>query len=488
MLKQKIKEVFNTLKNSVHFKDIPESEFYGTFRNISKKTEYNTELEKEIHFRLKNDNKLWTIFLNCQKSKTAQVIKRLKEINNTKTVSIIMCQNDSQLALQTSERINNELTLDTKVFVLTSAVNRKPNYDDDSIVYNPKIADLLKYVLNYLTGKTGYLYPVIVGLTNYLQIEKVIAILEATVKLPDTGYHLFFDEADATYHNLRPKLLKFIMTDDVNTHTHNKGTYWITATGFSLINGVHSYKECKIAHQYDIQISDFIKNNYFGINDDNAVIHKIDNKDDKLFSIIQSNIEHFTKPLNDGTYRRIIGISSFVTDDQIIDAIGLKNVGFNVISINSKGLLLHNKDSATVVLTQKFKEFNKSLAHLYHQSIYSSILKSKPLIILGNRKVDRGLTFHYAPDENSKIPPMLWTDIVIPQTENWKRAVQMTGRVAGIIKHISPFKEIHYWIETKTLKRIEKYVSITDNIYIEVPLQYKTIEEIIKQVIAINKE
>jgi hypothetical protein len=488
MIKQKIKEIYNTLKSSAHFKDIPEKEFYDTFRNISKKTEPTTDLEKEIKFRIKNNNRLWTIFLNCQKSKTSQMIKRLKEINTTNSLSIIMCQNDSQLALQTSERINNELTLSTKIFVLTSAVNKKPNYDDDSIVYNPKLPDILKYVISYLSGKTGYLYPIIVSLTNHLQIDKIITVLESITQLPDAGYHIFFDEADATYHNLRPKMLKFIMSDDTNIHPNNNGTYWVTATGFNLINGLNSYKECKMAHQYDIQISDFIKQNYFGINDENSIIHKIDNKDDKLFSIIQSNIEHFTKPLNDGTYRRIIGISSFVTDDQIIDAIGLKNIGFNVISINSKGLLLHNKDSATVVLTQKFKEFNKSLAHLYHQSSYSSILKSKPLIILGNRKVDRGLTFHYAPDENSKIPPMLWTDIVIPQTENWKRAVQMTGRVAGIIKHISSFNEIHYWIETKTLKRIEKYVSITDNIYIEVPLQYKTIEEIIKQVITINKE
>ena len=121
-----------TLKNIIHlpnFKGKLTSELIETsYNNIKNGKELTSDFEKELDFRLNKAkiNRLWTIFLSCQKTKTDQMIQRIKTIINTKqtirSLSVIMCQNDSNIAIQTSERLHREIPIDSKVFLLSSSI------------------------------------------------------------------------------------------------------------------------------------------------------------------------------------------------------------------------------------------------------------------------------------------------------------------------------------------------------------------------------
>jgi hypothetical protein len=452
--------------------------FVNSYKKVINKEELHSDLEKEIEYRLYRQqyNRLWTIFLGCQKTKTYQIINRIKELinHNDRSISIIMCQNDASLSLQTSERLHNIIPNQTKVFVLSSLINTKPNLEDDSVIYNPDFKILISYIIKYIAGKEGYLYPVIVSLSNDTQLTKIISILEILQRpIINGGYHLFIDEADVTYQYLRNRLLKYIINGtDINPK--NYGTYWVTATGFNLIKNNTGYEECRKAHQLDIVLAPNIDDLYFDITDDKAIIHNIENKDFDILTILSNNEKHFKEQLKDGSYRKIIALSSRETEEQELIAKKIVNIGYNVITINTYGIILHMSNNIIMKwsLDKNIKEVNKLISLKYHTT---PELKTKPLIIIGNRKIDRGVTFHYPSNDNYRL---IFTDIMISQIKNWRRAIQVAGRCAGIIKN-GNFENIHYWIENKTYQRIIKYLRFS-NEKLTSYYAYKPICELLK--------
>jgi len=477
-MNQQLRELFKQiLDNPSMRKNIKSADdFIKSYKKVINNQPFENDLDREIDYRLNKQehNRLWTIFLRCQKTKTFQIINKINKIidKNEKSVSVIMCQNDSSLTLQTSERLHTLLPNKCKVFVLSSAINTRPIITDDSIVYNPEFKLLMSYILKYILGENEYLYPIIVSLTNDVQLTKIVSILELLQKpIINGGYHLFIDEADITYLNLREKFLKYIMTDINTINPKNYGTYWITATGISLIKGHSSMDECKKAHQIDIILSPDIDNIYFDITDEKARIHSI--KGEYSISNILDN-SHFREQLPDGSYRKIIVVGSHLTEMQEIQSIQLVRNGYNVITINSNGITLRTdiNNIRKLSFTKDIKEMNKLIATKYCEI---AELKLKPLIVIGNRKIDRGVTFHYPTNDDKRL---IFTDILIPSIQNWKRAIQIAGRCAGIIKN-EKFDGIDFWIEEKTYDRIIKYIKYTDK-RLESPIGYKTISELLE--------
>jgi hypothetical protein len=475
-------EILKKIARNPNIKDKIKSvdDFINSYNKVINKQPLINDLEKEIDYRINKQhlNHLWTIFMGCQKTKTFQIINRIKELISMKerSISIIICQNDASLSLQTSERLHKIIPINAKVFVLSSTINVQPNLKDDSVVYNPSFNTLISYILHYVIGKPDYLYPVIVSLNNEIQMTKIINILKVLQKpILNAGYHLFIDEADRTYHNIRNSLLPFIMKNEIPNETNikNYGTYWITATGYSLVKGRSSYNECKKAHQMDIILSPDIDNIYFDITDKQAIIHKIPANNFKIVNILEDNKEHFKSPLKDGSYRKIIAVGSHVTEYQEMLANQLVHIGYNVLTINTNGILLHLENNLKQKwhLGKEISEVNKLIAIKYNEN---TLLHNKPFIIVGNRKIDRGITFHYPSNDNNRL---IFTDMLIPEINNWKRAIQIAGRCAGIIKN-EGFSDINYWIEEKTYNRIIKYIKYTDK-RLESPIGYKTIEELL---------
>ena len=157
----------------------------------------------------------------------------------------------------------------------------------------------------------------------------------------------------------------------------------------------------------------------------------------------------------------------------------LESMGFNVMIFNGYGgsSIKVNKK----VYKTKGKRFNETLFYIYKMLN----MGDKPLVIIGRRKVDRGLGFHYCPRMNEfgeydetiiegfDVPlinngeSLLWTDLILGRIEDKNTAVQKAGRGAGIIGHSPDYTPVHYWTDDYTsnlIIRHNKIVDVTNNI------------------------
>jgi len=121
----------------------------------------------------------------------------------------------------------------------------------------------------------------------------------------------------------------------------------------------------------------------------------------------------------------------------------------------------------------KGRKLNELLFYLYKKLN----LNDKPLIIIGRRKVDRGLGFHYCPQTNDEIQincelgvlvtnnreGLVWTDEILGRIEDKNTAVQKAGRLAGIIANSPQYPgSIHYWTDEHTENLIRRHNTIVD--------------------------
>jgi hypothetical protein len=105
----------------------------------------------------------------------------------------------------------------------------------------------------------------------------------------------------------------------------------------------------------------------------------------------------------------------------------------------------------------KGRRFNELLFEIYK----SLNMEDKPLIIIGRRKVDRGLGFHYAPRDGSE--GLIWTDIILGKIEDTNTAVQKAGRLAGIIRQCPQYYgKCTYWTDERTQRDILRHNNIVD--------------------------
>ena len=89
-------------------------------------------------------------------------------------------------------------------------------------------------------------------------------------------------------------------------------------------------------------------------------------------------------------------------------------------------------------------------------------MEDKPVIIIGRRKVDRGLGFHYAPREPGT-EGLIWTDIILGKIEDANTAVQKAGRLAGIIAQCPQYYgKCTYWTDERTQRDILRHNRIVD--------------------------
>ena len=116
------------------------------------------------------------------------------------------------------------------------------------------------------------------------------------------------------------------------------------------------------------------------------------------------------------------------------------------------------------------RKFNEVLFYAYKKLH----LNDKPLVIIGRRKVDRGLGFHYCPRKNDEVTidykleegtlvtsnreGLIWTDMILGKIEDVAIAVQKAGRLAGIIGNSPQYPgSIHYWTDEHTENSIRRH-------------------------------
>jgi hypothetical protein len=346
-----------------------------------------------------------------------------------------------------------------------------------------------------------YAMPLIILLANAKQWEKAMKlmhhiILQITEHASSLRYFALFDEADKTYpvvrnqmvsllDGTRAKFIDFVEKKDFNQGLCGLG--FVTATDGDLIE-TEDYPECANAHLYHSEIDEMTEANYQAVHLPGAVLHRIPMVGKTTHNvyaegILVQNKEHFTTPIQlpsgELYYRKIIVNSNARTRDMDAFARMAVQLGMYAMVFNGHtgtSIKLYRGEGHPVLrIKTTRRRFNEVLFYVY--KIFG--LSEKPLVIIGRRKVDRGLSFHFAPRTpepfvvpsiqdygdltTSGMEGIIWTDIILGQIEDKNTAVQKAGRGAGIIAHCPQFPgSIEYWAPDSTLKNICTHNQIVD--------------------------
>lgn len=467
-------------------------------------------IKKKILLCLIDNPKSFFVLFNTQKGKLRIAGKEISSwaaYPNKRMVSFLVVDNDRTLSEQSVnglfdcfEKVDNHEHISVyqdkfkvKIFELSS---------------NNKISlkDIITYIDAY-TYNPEYHMPLIVALANNKQIEKVIKILHHIALKQQRGVNLaagfVWDEADKTYPLFRNKTFRIdhevlSYLDLYNQEDIILRAGFVTATDGPLLE--EEYEECANAHHYKVVLDPEDEKNYIAFHSKESIKKYIKPKSYKepnntiALRVISDNwATHFNAPvvLKDGTiyYRKTIINSNPKGDDMKDLAKKLAIKGANTLTFNQYGITLYTsslqqddtyKVSEGIKISTRKQNFNKVLFFIYKK--YK--LDTKPLFILGRRKVDRGLGFHYAP-RKSKIPVttitvkvgtkdetiltdgvegLIWTDLILGnRIEDLASAVQKAGRGAGIIRQCPQFSgTFTYWVETTTADSIERHYNKVD--------------------------
>jgi hypothetical protein len=411
------------------------------------------------------------VLQNTQSGKlsiTAREVKKWAENVDYKVITFFISSNDRTLTDQSADGIASHL--DQNVFVLSS--NSRVD-----------ISTIKKNILSYAADPLGeYKMPVIAALSNRQQNARVLELIDYIHQLAEADeesrgmsslrYGIIFDEADTTYPILREQIA---VLDDIKRKTkasrqvsfrslfsskrflHRLG--FVTATEGCLMGD--EYPECARAQLYHAEKDEFASEHYRAIHTRDAVIHEVDqpkNMKNNVYAmkVIKENYDYFFSKKS-GVYRKIIVHSNSLTMDMELFAEECVEMGMNALVFNMNGISIFTPDGELPEVATKKKRFNKVLFDVVEENK----LDARPLVIIGRRKVDRGLSFHYAPRDGSR--GLIWTDIILGRIEDVSSAVQKAGRMAGVIAHCPQYTgECHYWTTSDTRDRCVRKNRIND--------------------------
>ena len=481
-----------------------------TIEQIKRESLSLNPLAKAIYsFLLDCINVLWTIALGAQKTKTAQMILGVEELikaalsSGQRTVPFLFSLNNLDLTDQSVIRFITSLeNVDIYVFASRAMdTTEDPLLRGKKIVYNPHI-DHVKLAIDTYVQHGGKM-PILISLANKKQATKCASILEHILtKRNDLGlncgYAMYLDEADAIYELLRPILLKFIV-DPANNRPNpaNHGTFWVSATMDT--DTAMNFEEVLKAYQYAVYIDPAIETNYRNIDvqPDAEIPDKFlhqENKEsnnDFIIRTVMEHLPHFTRQVTGRNgvlyYRRVIALADRENDKQ--RALGDKlarTIGFSSIIYNQTGFPLYwrNADGSVSTKTIKRKDLPKALRTKCINEkikwIYDNNpqLHNAPLFIIGNKMIDRGLSFHYAPRGQGG-EAWLLSDIIMGHytKAEYRRAAQAVARLWGVIAHRPEYcGSITHWLDARTrelvLRDARKTKHIQDNSYVPQPFVY----------------
>lgn len=408
-----------------------------------------------------NNKKGTFVMFNTQKGKTNIVIKKIRNIScipGLKPVYYMLVSNDKTLADQSAESMQSQLEDNNcKVFTLSS--NSKTSFED-----------LKTHIDAYIhTDDNEYKTPVIIALDNNHQITKILKLMAHVQYKNQRNINIknvpMFDEADVTYPKIRDKCIQYKaynapistthtfleLTDENNPSLHE--IVWISATEGDLLSG--KYPECEKASNHECEEDEIRCENYRAMHHHECIpiIYKQKAKESRngyAERLIIENRRHFdtpyTLPSGEIYYKKCIINSNAKVSDMVELASTLKANGFHCITVNQNGITLYKfGEPCKKVYTTKGKRFNKVLFDVYKDQY----LNDRPLAIIGNKKVNRGISYHYAPSDGSD--GLVWTDMILGNIDDVPLAVQKAGRLAGKISQCMQYPgNLWYWTTEKT--------------------------------------
>lgn len=433
------------------------------------------------------------ILQNTQKGKmkiVAEEIKLWGQDNTKKVVAFMIVDNDKSLSDQSADGML-KIFAEQNIRLYTLSSNSKTKYEDIKI-----------YIDAYAAAKPDdpeYPMPVILLLCNGKQCEKKLKLQKHILKkvTEDNSplrYGEIWDEADKTYEQMRDKPFNingdkpFNINGDILscrkfTVDNTIALYrlgFVTASEGNLLE--ESYPECANAYLYPDTVSPEDQLNYRALHHHEAITHHIPfmskhNNNSYATQIIENNKEHFMAPIHLSSgeiyYRKIIINSNASIKDMMVFANLTNSKGFYTFVFNGQGIHLYRQGYQLKNIKIKGKRLNESLFYIYKKLN----LNDKPIIILGRRKVDRGLGFHYCPRDNIEVgiegtlgtlrtknkDGLVWTDMILGKIDHKETAIQKAGRLAGIIGNSPQYPgQIHYWTDEATENMIRRHNTIVD--------------------------
>jgi hypothetical protein len=431
-------------------------------------------IKKQILLYLVDNPKTFVVLLNTQKGKTAIVAKHLAEwtqLNQSaglKIVPVVFMKNDRTLADQTQDAF---LSIDPE-----TNKPKVPNAKMFQLSSNSKISEMeiLTYMDAWASDTYGdYQTPIILTLPNASQVRKIVNLLErikhrVLTRGSSLRYAMVIDEYDDVYPIIRDRLLPYIQCDQA---LHKLG--FISATDGDTLD---DYPECANAH-FESHGED--SPDYRAFHHIDSIIKTIPKAPKKhnafALKIIEENVAHFSEPVTlpngEISYRKIIVNGDVKRESMEIFARKMTEPGANYcITINMYGLKLFINGRPKRSKRIKGCRLNEALYWMYRHEC----LNDKPLYVIGNRKVDRGLGFHFAPRKNeaNKFDPfpvefesteyvslggdgLIFTDEILGHVHRQETAVQKAGRCAGIIAQSPNYcGHVHYWTDSKTAELV----------------------------------
>jgi hypothetical protein len=432
----------------------------------------------------------WSIILGAQKTKTDQMMKIIKlflesnieGIRSRTIIPILFTRNDQELTNHTVMRMLDRFarSWNIKVYLCSSSKIQGLSEDlSDRIVCNPR-ADTISDAIELLHYNPSKPTPIIISLTNKTQVTKVTqGVYDKINDFNNIKHSTFLDEADEIYPLLRTTIRPYLcdITDDTCVpKDKNFATYFITATHESLFD----FPEVKICKQKPINLADCVKENYRDINHTecrrmlpNLRQQTKESNGDFVFRVLTDYKKVFHEAIvcRDGIARMpiVLATADYKNADQVELGERIRSHGFNSIVLNQNGFrCIFANGRPSISLNKRNteqlrgKQMNERLYYITTTKFPE--LRQAPLVLIGHRKLDRAITYHYAPPD-STLPGMLMTDEIFGEQKNLAKAVQTSGRINGVIAHRPDYCGfIRIWYDQRTYESVLHQVRVVSNI------------------------
>ena len=448
-------------------------------------------MKKQILLQFVENPTIQFVLFNTQKGKSKIVQNELMEYARLSScaiqvVSILMLDNDTTLGDQSVESLTKRMS--------DNGVQTELHYLCSNSKTNSTVGIICNAIDSYAAFPGEKPMPLIVALTNPKQLHKSIEVLNHIqqrhiARYPNLKYAIIWDEADKTYSWSRDRCVFNGMCVRHFTLDDMRGIYkntFVTATEGSLIE---DFPECANAHNFKIEKNEQDEQHYRTFHSSDAVIKILPpitnskKNNDAFLEIFTENRSHFMSPirLKNGTtgYRKTIIHSNAKCADMRALASTLNGFGCHCVVFNQTGLTVYPYGASAVPHRFKTKgcSFNELLFYTY--TLFD--LHTAPLFVVGRKKVDRGLGFHYAPRHYAEVVPktlkfgkynqivtngidgLIWTDMFLGNIIIASSAVQKGGRLSGIIAHCPQYSgSLTFWTTKNTAEIIHNHCQMVD--------------------------
>lgn len=448
-------------------------------------------IKKSILLLLVKNPITFFVLQNTQKGKmriASLELKKWGQDTSKKVVAFMIVDNDKTLADQSVDGLIKTFEQQkVKIFPLSSS--SKTSFDEIKTYIDAYANDIVE------CGKEPeYPMPLIALLANNKQCEKMLRLINHINKKVITHssllrYGIIWDEADKTYSQLRDKVFPIDATNiSCRTFTVEKTVAlyrlgFVTATDGNLLD--EDYPECANAYLYPVDISPEDHEHYRALHHSESITHRVPftskhTNNSYATYVLENHLEHFTTPIQLQTgetyYRKVIVNSNAKTEDMKQFAKWCKAKGMYALVFNGYGgasVKVFREGYPVDTYKTNGKRLNELLFYIYKKLE----LNDKPMVVIGRRKVDRGLGFHYCPRNDNEIQingtagvlitknreGLVWTDMILGSIEDKDTAVQKAGRLAGIIGNSPQYAgNTHYWTDERTEQLIRRHNTIVD--------------------------